>query len=554
MSSQDGSVDRDRLTFDRASQCSKRRRFCVAALVMWCFIGGSTNPLAAAEAKPGHSTASGPNVLFIAVDDLNDWIEPLGGHPQSQTPNLRAFCEGPSMLFDNAHCPGPVCGPSRSALLCGRMPHKTGVYGNKHHMLHSPYVQTHATLPEYFAKHGYHTVSRGKIFHAHTVDGRVDRGQWAFCEHVASERGPGGGMDQSRLTSRERNLVDGRPGRPSKWTKRTGSEFAWGPTKGSTAETSDFRTAQWAAERLKTLDPNQPFFMAIGFSKPHLPFVVPQEFFDRYDVERIQPTRIQTTDLSDILTPGGRPAFEPTPDYRWIEDQGLMREVTQAYLAAVSFADHCVGTLLDGLAQSPHAENTVVVIWGDHGWHLGEKMRFRKATGWIESTRCPLMIRTPGMRKPLRTDAAVNLMDLYPTLVDLCKLEPRELDGRTLVPLWQDGGETLEAKFQQTETIFGPGNISMIDGDWHYIRQGDIEQLYDLSSDPWEWTNLVPNADLAIERRLDSFRGRMPEFAEAVPKVYSARRASDVKDVDEKRPAGEHTDGPRIVRNLATLE
>ena len=374
-----------------------------------------------------------PNVLFIAVDDMNDWVNVFGGHPQTKTPNIDRLAESGSVVFQNAHCPGPVCGPCRSALLSGFMPHRTGVYGNSQNMLKSSLVQEYATLPEYFAKHGYATISRGKIFHAHAAAGGQDRGQWAFERW---ENGSGGtGVDRKQLTSRDKNLIKGEPGPKSQFTRGGGSEFSWGPTVGTTEEMSDFQTARWAAEELSK--PNdQPIFLAVGFSKPHLPFYCPQEFFDLYPIDEVQVNPIRVNDLADILTPKGKPKFEPSDDYQWVRENDLMKEATQAYLACVSFADACVGEVIKGLENSPRANNTIVILWGDHGWHLGEKLRFRKATAWSEATRLPLIIRTPDMTERADCRRPVNLIDLYPTLIDYCGLPAKSaIDGKSLVPL-----------------------------------------------------------------------------------------------------------------------
>jgi len=448
------------------------------------------------------STSAGrpPNVLFVAIDDLNDWITPFGGHAQAITPNLESFANRGAMVFQNAHCAGPVCGPSRSALLSGFLPSTTGLYGNSQNMLDSELVQTHATLPEYFAKNGYWTISRGKIFHAHASKTGRDDGQWAFEEW--EPRMGGVGVDKAKLYSRNQNIINGQPGPESEFTKRGGSEFAWGPTRGPKEETSDYRTAQWAAEQLQ-VERDEPFFMAIGLSKPHLPFYVPQEFFDLYDGVEVKANPIKRDDLDDILRPDGQPKFKPTDDFLWLDENGLLDEATHAYLAAVSYADECLGVLLEALESSPHADNTIVVVWGDHGWHLGEKLRFRKATGWTEATRMPLMVRLPGMAGRQDTRRAVNLIDLYPTLIDLCGLpEKPELDGRSFGPVLED---PMVAWEYPTMTVLKEGDATVHDERWSYIRYDDgTEEVYDLRADPMEWDNLnarrTPEVAAAVER------------------------------------------------------
>ncbi len=384
------------------------------------------------------------------------------------------------------------------------MPHRTGLYGNSQNMLNSSLVQKYATLPEYFDKFGYDTLSRGKIFHAHATAGGSDRGQWAF---ESWERSSGGTpVNQGKLTSRDRNLINGVPGPPSEFDTPGGSEFSWGPTVGGFEQTSDYLTARWAADQLAA-EHDKPFFLAVGLSKPHLPFYSPQEFFDLYPLDKVKANPILEDDLADILTSGGKPKFRPTNDFLWIKQNDLFAEVTQAYLACISYADACVGVVLDGLQQSRFADNTIVIIWGDHGWHLGEKLRYRKATAWSEATRLPLIIRTPNMDQQRNCVQPVNLIDLYPTLVDYCGL-PKKLviDGDSLVPLLNDPN----AKWREaTVTIFGDGDASVVGQRWRFIHRRDgTNELYDLEEDPLEWNNMINSPNSAPRRakaRLGAF-------------------------------------------------
>jgi arylsulfatase A-like enzyme len=466
----------------------------------------------AAQATP--ATAARPNVLFISVDDLNDWIGVFGGHPQAQTPHIDAFARSGSVVFQKAHCAGPVCGPSRSALLSGFMPHRTGLYGNANNMLDSDMVQRHATLPEYFSKHGYRSISRGKIFHAHATANGKDRGHWAFDEYHPG--GSGSPVDRTKVYSRDKNLIAGKPGPPSKHTKGGGSEFAWGPTRGGKEETRDYQTAEWAAARLQD-EHTKPFFMAVGLSKPHLPFYVPQEYYDLYDPETTKANEIREDDLDDILTPEGRRKARPSPDYLWLKENDLIDTAARAYLAACSYADACLGVIFDGLKKSPHSQNTIVILWGDHGWHLGEKLRYRKASGWHESTRVPLIVRLPGMTERTDCERLVNLIDFYPTLIELCGLpEKPVLDGRSFVPLLEDPSRKWN---NTTTTIFGSGNASIHDERWHYIRHRDgTEELYDLESDPMEWINRIQQLSSESATARKRLRDLYPtRFAPIVP-------------------------------------
>ena len=381
------------------------------------------------------------NVLFIAIDDLNDWVGIFGGAPQAQsaTPRMDKFAQGGAVVFQQANCAGPVCCRSRSALLSGFMPNRTGVYGNSQDMLDAQLVQTHSTLPEYFSKHGYRTLSTGKIFHG--------LAGWAFDEWVPTQGGSGSQVDPAHLTSRSRNLIDGQPA-PFPALKgdgndggdgEAGTEFGWGPTKGPKEQSKDWKSAAWAVAQLAKPS-EKPFFLALGISKPHLPWYVPQEYFDRHPLESIKLPEFRLDDLDDIVDPKGKVKFSPSADFRWVQqDTNLFKRAVQAYLAASSHADDCVGQVLDALEKSPARDNTIVVIWGDHGWHLGEKLRFRKATLWAESTRLPLTIRVPGMKARQDCSRVVNLIDLYPTLIDLCGLPAKPgIDGRSIAPLLRD--------------------------------------------------------------------------------------------------------------------
>jgi len=459
-----------------------------------------------------------PNVLFIAIDDLNDWVGVFGGHPKAKTPHLDRFATQGAMVFQNAHCPGPVCGPSRSAILSGFMPHRSGAYGNSTNMLDAPLVQTHATLPEYFSRNGYLTMSMGKISHVHYKPAGTDRGQWMY--DIWKPNSGINRLKQDTLTSRDQNLIRGKPGPPSDYTTGHGSPFNYGVVGAATEETSDYRTAAWAAEQLNKKH-EKPFFLAVGLSKPHLPFYSPQEFWDLFPEDGEYAPEIRENDLDDILLPNGKPGVKPSADYLWLKQNGLINECARAYLACCSYADHCLGVIFDGLEKSPHADNTIVIVWGDHGWHLGEKLRYRKAALWTESTRTPMMIRLPGMKKRRDCARPVNLIDFYPTLVDLCSLPAKpELDGRSLAPLLKEPAQ----KWHPTLTINGHGNASVHDERWNLIRRKNgTEELYDLEADPMEWTNLATNPEYAAEKK--RLAALMPtEFAESVPVLPKATK------------------------------
>ena len=455
-----------------------------------------------------------PNVLFIAIDDLNDWISVFGGHPKAVTPHMDRLATSGAMVFQNAHCAGSVCCPSRSAMLSGFMPSRSGIYSNSQNMLDAPLVQTHATLPEYFSKHGYVSLSMGKIYHKHATAHGLDAGQWAYDLYEPAQGG--GGVNPDRLTSRNKNLINGKPGSPSQHNQGGGTEFAWGPTQKGKEVTKDYQTAVWAGGQLqKSYD--KPFFMAIGLSKPHLPFYVPQEFFDLYDPAEDYMPPFREDDLEDILTPRGKQKFQASGDYLWLKQHNLLNEAARAYLAATSYADACLGVIFDALRKSPHYHNTVVFIWGDHGWHLGEKLRYRKGTGWSESTRIPFVVRMPGMTARQDCHRLVNMIDFYPTLIELCGLpEKTMLDGHSFAPLLKNPVLVWD---YPTVTVHGEGNASVRDERWRFIRYSDgTKELYDLQTDPQEWHNLISRPSTQGKAAMQRLASLLPEtFAKAIP-------------------------------------
>ena len=462
------------------------------------FLGGACLGLClSAEAKPATER---PNVLFIAIDDLNDWIGCFGGNPQVQTPHLDRFNTLGGMVMFDAHGSSTVCGPSRSSLLTGKYPHKTGVYGNKNNLRKAEKTKDLVTLPQYFSAHGYHTLSRGKIFHKHSSGNKKDRdsldhGEWAFDEWVYERGGVSPAGKQFPL--------NGLP--PSKGDRSYHSiGFDWAPTVGNDETLmKDYITATWAVEQFQTRLFEKPFFMAVGFSKPHLPWYVPQKYFDMYPLDEIVLPKTIPDDLDDILNKYGKPV-KPHGTWRRVERAGKHKEAVQAYLATITFVDECMGVLLNGLAASPYAENTIIMLWGDHGWHLGEKQKYGKTQLWQESCRVPMMVKVPGVTpKRKRCDGIVNLIDMYPTLLELCGLpENPENEGRSFAELIHNPDMKWNTP---TLTDYNYGGHRVYDGRYSYIvftEQG-TEELYDHKTDPMEWNNLVQeDAYAAVKARL----------------------------------------------------
>lgn len=433
----------------------------------------------------GQTPAKPYNVLFIAVDDLNDWIGCFGGNPQAITPNLDRLAKEQAMVMNKAYCASTVCCPSRSAILTGKRPSTTGIYGNNQDLKKAPKAKDVVTLPEYFGKNGYHTLSTGKIFHKHATAEGMDEGQWAFHEFA-----PGGGGHKGMLWEESPDAVLGTNDDP---------EVSWGACKAPVEETKDYLACQWAADQLERDFEGKPFFLALGISKPHLPWIVPQQFFDLYPLDQIKPVEIFRDDLDDIVDEKENRLFKSSiGPFEAIDKANLHKQAQRAYLANISYVDHCLGVLFDALQKSQHADNTILMLWGDHGWHLGEKTKYGKTDLWEESNRVPFIVRVPGMTPAdFRCDGVVNLLDLYPTLVELCGLPLNaENEGRSFVPLLKD--PKMEWN-HPTLTTYQFSNHSFTDGRYRYTWYGGkangAEELYDHSTDPLEHKNLAANPE-----------------------------------------------------------
>jgi arylsulfatase A-like enzyme len=334
-------------------------------------------------------------------------------------------------------------------------------------------------MPEYFSQNGYFSLSTGKIFHKHDLpNGGRDEGEWAF--DLYEKTGGSFKMDMDKFP------FSGLPSR--KGSERPGVRLDWGATLDGKEETGDWKSAEWAANKIQE-GFDKPFFLMLGISKPHLSWYIPQEYFDRYDLENIQIADIDESDLDDILTPDGKKKFEPSGDYIIIKEHDKFKEATRAYLACVSYVDDCVGLVFDALENSKYKDNTIVVFIGDHGWYLGEKLRFRKTHLWEESCRTPLLIKLPGSDKPVQITRPVSFMDLYPTLAALCHLPvPEHCEGRNIAPLL----ENPEMEWYPALTTMGYQNHSIRSDQYRYnIWSDGTEELYDHSTDPLERTNLI---------------------------------------------------------------
>ena len=451
--------------------------------------------------------AAKPNILFIAIDDLNDWVGCLGGHPQARTPNLDRLAAS-GVLFSNAHCAAPSCNPSRSAIFTGISPHRSGLYRNGQKM--RQVLPTTELLPKTLSRAGYWSAGSGKMLHYF-----IDAPSWDeyFPDKKTENPFPRTLYPKKRPVS----LPRGGP-----WQY---GETDWGPLDATDAEYGgDYLVSEWVGkELLKKHD--KPFFLACGIYRPHEPWFVPKKYFDAFPIEKIQlPPGYREDDLEDLPTEGKR--LGPNRYFAHIRAHKQWRNAVQGYLASIYFADTMLGHVLDALEKGPNAKDTIVVLWSDHGWHLGEKQHWQKFTGWRACSRVPLIVRVPkgtfGLPKGTTSGTCskpVSLLSLAPTLLELSGLPPlKNHDGPSLIPLLADPN----SKWPHVAIthLDSPGSFGLSTENWRYIHYAKGgEELYNMESDPYEWRNLANQK--THQATLERLRALAPrKFAKLVqPKV-----------------------------------
>ncbi|MDF1815165.1 MAG: sulfatase [Verrucomicrobiales bacterium] len=437
------------------------------------------------------AAAEKPNVLFISIDDLNDWVGCLGGHPQVKTPNIDALAKR-GVNFTNAHCQAPICNPSRISMLLGKLPSTTGHYFLAPGFRDVDVTRNSDTIFQDFRSHGYYLSTMGKIFH-----GAADK---ASFDHI--ERGRGWRRPKKKLHYTV-------PGSHPAWD--------WGEVDVADEEQRDYKTAEWAAQQIPELaKKDEPFFLAVGFSLPHVPIYASKKWFDLYPLSDVKLPPAPEDDLEDVPTIAVDLSLNLTaPRDLWMRESGENIHAVRAYLAANSFVDHLVGMLTDSLASSEAADNTVIVLWSDHGFHMGEKMKWAKRSLWERTTRVPLIFAGPGIGKDGVCKEPVGLIDVWPTLSELCDLPLYNgLDGSSLVAQLNDPAKPRE---RPAITTFGKDNHSIRSRDFRYTRYREgSEELYDHRTDPDELKNLANDAKYKEEKA--SLAAWIPKInVEAVP-------------------------------------
>lgn len=418
-----------------------------------------------------------PNVLFIAVDDLNDYVHCMQGAISVPTPNIDRLAQQ-GMLFTNAHCQAPICGPSRASIMTGLYPSTSGNYlqlKDKDIKKGSQAVKEAIFMPDYFEAQGYTSMAVGKIYHngdrAATFDQYGGRFAWM---------GP---------KPAERFHYD-----PAKIPHKVGNtQTDWGAFPAHDSLMTDYKSAAWAVDKLQQ-QYEAPFFLAVGFVRPHVPWYAPQKWFDMFPLDSIKTPPYRPDDFEDIPLFGEGVADAPMmPTTEELIASGEWKHALQAYMACIAFVDAQIGKVLDALESTDHADNTIIVLWADHGYHLGEKNRFAKQALWERDTRTTLIFKGLESKGGSTSAAPVQLLDIYPTLLELCGLPPLDkLEGNSLVNLMQNPDQAWP---HPALSFYGEGNIAIRDARHRLIQYEDGSlELYDMKTDPHEWENLATSA------------------------------------------------------------
>ncbi|NRB76200.1 MAG: sulfatase [Verrucomicrobiales bacterium] len=469
------------------------------------------------------NAADKPNILMIAIDDQNDWIGFMGGHPNAKTPHIDALAAS-GTAFTNAHCQSPLCNPSRTSLMVSKRPGSTGIYGLKPWFRDVAELADLETLPQFLMRNGYKTYTAGKIYHG--GHGKKD-GEWDVV-------GPG---------------ASGKPFPPKKLvnTPQPHKLVDWGKFDHKDEEKGDWLVADWTEQQLDNMPKDEPFFMACGFFLPHVPCYATQKWFDMHPEETTQLPLIKRDDRKDT------PRFSwyihwklPEPRLEFLEDAGEWMNLTRSYLACTTFVDSQVKRVLDALDRNGLRENTIIVLWSDHGWHIGEKEITGKNTLWDDGTRVPLLFAGPGVKAGQVCTKPAELLDVYPTLADLIGSEKTEqLEGVSLLPQLQDA--SAERK-RPAITTHNAGNHGIRSENWRYIVYADgSEELYNMVEDPNEWTNLAGNpeyADVIAEHKKFVPTGDLPPAPNSAARVliYENGRVNwEGEDIPEGAPIPEIT-------------
>jgi arylsulfatase A-like enzyme len=411
------------------------------------------------------------NILLIPVDDLNDWIGVLGGHPQAKTPNMDALASR-GTLFTNAHCQSPVCNPSRASMMTSLYPETSGIYFLSPPIKSSPISMKNPLLTTRFQNEGYYVAGAGKIMHG--------KENYVHIPNYAGSNGKFGPIPKKKIAPFPGNKL-----------------WDWGVFPEKDQDMPDFKTAAWGVNKLAEKY-DKPFFLATGFFRPHVPQYAPRKWFDMHPLETLELPKIKPDDLANVPQYGINLTRlkHLAPTHEWVIKNDQWKPLVQSYLACVSFVDDQIGKVVKALEKSPYKDNTYIVLYSDHGFHLGEKERWAKRSLWKDGARVPLIIVGPGIKAGQVCNKPVQLLDIYPTLLELTGHQAdSKLEGNSLVPLLKNPqAEWLN----MARTSFGPNNYAIISEQFRYIHYNDgSEEFYDHKKDPEEWNNQINNPEYA---------------------------------------------------------
>ncbi|HLP37611.1 sulfatase [Lacibacter sp.] len=455
-----------------------------------------------------------PNVLIIQLDDMNGFGA-TDYYPKVKTPFLQKLKQE-ALNFIKATCQAPVCVPSRASMFSGLYPHTTGAYLNGSDPWRGKSILRNTeSFPETFHKSGYETWARGKIFHAKVDSGRYEK---MFDNRPIYMGGFG------PFAEKEYWLGNGQFSSVKAWT---------GPD-------SDFPDIVNADAAVKFLEDkhDKPFFLFYGLWRPHTPYTAPKRFFDLYEGMHFElPQGYKDGDLNDVPFLA-RELVDSLKQFGKSQEEILqtVEKLIRGYCATSSFADWNMGRVIEALDKSPYAANTIVIVCSDNGYHNGEKIRWQKGTMWEMSAYTPLLIRFPGC-KPQVINQTVGLIDLYPTLVEYCKLNkpPHKLEGQSMVLIFTNGNASFRS---YSLTTYGTGYTSVTDGRYRYIRYPDkTEELYDHTTDPWEWNNIASQKNMnGVKKKLQKLVPK--KMRESLGGRYEQRRGKDNKYMAENEKDG----------------
>lgn len=448
-----------------------------------------------------------PNIVFFAVDDMCDWVGPMG-YGQAKTPNMDALAKR-GVTFSNAHSPGVYCAPSRTAIFTGKYASTTGCYGTEIYYHDHPELRP---LQSSFQKSGFTTFGSGKLFHHR--EGCLDRRGWDdFFVRNKTLRQKGWRIETWPMKVSERDVPFPKPFPASVYNNgkqvKGGLFLEWGSIPNDKEEEmADTRRVNYACDVLKKKH-EKPFFLAVGLYSPHFPNYAPQKYFDLYDRDKIKAPAYKENDLEDLPEKVRRQKENRKRQHHdKLAKLGAVEDAIHGYLASVSYADAMLGRVLETLENSPNADNTIVVFWSDHGYHHGEKGHWGKHTLWERTSNVPFIWSGPGIGKAATVESTVSLIDMYPTFVDMCKLEKVDgLEGESLAKILNKPSTATDRDVFLP--YLTPDAYAIINQDWRYIHYDDgSEELYDVRKDPNEWDNLAANS--AMENVMLKLRKSAP--------------------------------------------